>query len=503
MKNFIFILFVLISFNSIAQKQLSEYTIQELDVKKKEAVSSDNMADAAIYKKAIDLRTQIDAAAAAEDYTKAASLKKQLKSLSIGGATNENTSQLEEEIKKAVAAEDYEKASRLKKQLESGGNKTTSNNDASSSSTLPTIEFINQVYFWNKTDNSIRPLEYDTPEMKTQAAGGFGYAQATSFWVIQGIKSDVTLNGSGNISFILKVTPGMNPTDMFRLVKFQILGKRTPSRHMAAFTSSSAAYAGTSTKERRDNDILITYNKIEEGYYEILINGRLVPGEYTFYGLGKMYSFSVSSSYSNYTARASNDNANISSNSNATTSYSKSDIYRENSITWFGLDFSLFNMTFTKKMGKEDEMIKYFDIWQKQYEKEIPTPNMARWMRKTNITTDKDYTESLYRSNLKQNWISFDYNGISYNDIQNHLAKYKTNGNGIGLVLIPEQFNEDRDNYTIEFVWFDMNSKAIIHTQKISGRGHGGITQAGWRNVLVDATRNYIDEFYKREKGFN
>ena len=70
------------------------------------------------------------------------------------------------------------------------------------------------------------------------------------------------------------------------------------------------------------------------------------------------------------------------------------------------------------------------------------------------------------------------------------------------MVLIPEQFNEDRDNYTVEFVWFDVSSKAIIHNQKISGRAHGGATQAGWRDALIDATKNYIDQFYKKEKVF-
>ncbi len=504
MKKFILMFLIFSCTHSFAQKQLSEYTTQELEQKKKEAESANNVSEISLYKKAIEIRTQIDEAVLAEDYSKAATLKKQLKSLSNGdNEDNDKKTKLEEEIKKAIAAEDYEKANKLKKQLERlKTDKTSSSNNETSLISLPAVEFINQVYFWNKTDNSIRQLEYDTPEMKTQAAGGFGYAQATSFWVIQGVKSDVTLNANENTSFILKVSPGMNPVDMFRLVKFQILGKRVPSRHMAAFTSSSAAYAGSSTKERRDNDVPIIYNKIDDGYYEILINGKLLPGEYTFYGLGKMYSFSVNTSFSNNTSRISNENNTASVNLNSSTNYSKSDIYKDNSITWFGLDFSLFNLTFTKKMGREDEMIKYIGIWQKQYEKEIPPSNLARWLRKPAVNSEKDYSESLYRSNLKQNWISFDYHDISYNEIQNHLTKYKTNGNGIGLVLIPEQFNEDRDNYTVEFVWFDVSSKAIIHNQKISGRAHGGVTQAGWRDALIDATRNYIDQFYKKEKVF-
>ncbi len=70
----------------------------------------------------------------------------------------------------------------------------------------------------------------------------------------------------------------------------------------------------------------------------------------------------------------------------------------------------------------------------------------------------------------------------------------------MGLVLFPELFNEDRDNYTVEFVWFDIETKAVVHTQKISGRGHGGATLAGWGDALTQATKTYIDQYYKKEK---
>ncbi len=498
MKNYVFILIAFLCVNSsFAQKQIADYSLQELDQLKKDAVSADKMNDAAVYKKAIDLKTKLEVALLAENYTEAASIKEQLKTLSLGA---NDTSKLENDIKKAVAAEDYTKAALLKKQLDNLKNNKVESNTTSESQ-IPTLEFINQVYFWNKADHSVKNLEYDTPQMQTTAAGGFGYAQATSFWVVSGTRSDVTINPNESTSFILKVTPGQNPTDMFRLVRFQILGKKNPSRHMAAVTVSSAAYAGSSTKERRDNDVMISYNKIDEGYYEIIVNGQLSPGEYTFYGLGKMYSFSVNTAYSNNnTSRVTNESAN--SNVNSTTNYSKSSIYGENNMTWFGIDFSLFNYTFTKKMGREDDLQKNMNNWIIKYDHEINESNLKRWLHKPGFVTDKDYSENLYHTHLKKNWISYDYNDVSQNAIQNHLNYYKSNTKGIGLVVLPEHFNEDRNNYTIEFVWFDTETKAIISTQKISGRGSGGATLNGWIDVLIEATKTYIDQYYKKEKAY-
>ncbi|MBP7809006.1 MAG: UvrB/UvrC motif-containing protein [Bacteroidia bacterium] len=349
-KSFVLII-LFISIQSFSQKQIVDYTLPELEQKKKEAVEKDNMSDAAVYKNAISLRTQLDAAKNAEDFEKAASLKEQLKKLKVNSNTNQNADKikkLEDEIKVAVAAEDYAKASALKKELSvlKGDNSTaksgtsdgntekikkletdidkavavedyakasalkkelnalkggsSSANEKSSTtevntsgSSVPAIEFVHQVYYWDKGNNSIKALEYDTPEMKTATSGGFGYAKATSFWVIQGPTSDVVLSSSKNNSFLVRIGEGSNPVDLFRLVRFEIKGKNNPGRHMAGFTSTSAAFAGGSTSERHDNDVPINFNKVKDGYYEIVVSGSMVPGEYTFYGLGKMYSFSL------------------------------------------------------------------------------------------------------------------------------------------------------------------------------------------------------------------
>lgn len=180
--------------------------------------------------------------------------------------------------------------------------------------------------------------------------------------------------------------------------------------------------------------------------------------------------------------------------------YTKADIYKESNITWFGLDFSLFNLVYSKKTERDGELRGRISSLQKRYEKEIPQAKLCGWFSKTNLSSDKEYSESLYNIHLKQNWISNDYHDISSNEIQEHLKKYKSNGKGIGLVLIPEIFNEDKAKYTVEFVWFDIETKVIVHTQKISGRGKGGLAMASWDDALLEATKIYVDKYYKKEK---
>ena len=57
---------------------MSEYSIEELNQEKTEAAKVEDYAKAAIYKKAADLKTQLDEAVVAEDYDSAANLKAEL-----------------------------------------------------------------------------------------------------------------------------------------------------------------------------------------------------------------------------------------------------------------------------------------------------------------------------------------------------------------------------------------------------------------------------------------
>ncbi len=495
----ILLMFILsLSVRSFAQKSLADYSIPELEQKKKEAVAKDNMSDASVYKKAITLRTEINAAKKAEDFTKAASLKEELSALKVTGSTDNSAKikKLEADLKQALAVEDYQKASSLKKEIEAlKTNKPADTKTTKSSATaaIPSIEFVNQIYIWNKSTGVVSPLESGTPEVKTSTNVGFGYAQSTSFWVIPGTKSDVSLNSNGNTSFILKVSAGSNPVDLFRLVRFQILGKGNPGRYMAAYTATSAAYSATSSGERKDNDVEISYNKLNDDHYEVIIADKIGAGEYTFFGLGKMYSFSSQQVFSN---NPSNENR---STGPATTNYTKADIYRESNITWFGLDFSFFNLTYSEKTGREDEIRAHIGSLQRKYEKEMPSTALGELFGKS-FSEDKAYSETLYRIYMKQFWISGNVHDVSVGEIQDHLKNYRSNGKGIGLVLLPESHSEDETTYNVEFVWFDIESKAVIHTQKISGKGKGGVVMDGWIKSFLQGTKTYVDKFYKKEK---
>lgn len=520
MKRIIVLALFIISSNFLFSQNAGDLTLSELETKLKEAQSSKNKTDEDYYSKAISLRKRIDLAVKSEEYETANKLKLELKNLSKGGNTSERA-KLEDDLKKAIDTEDYAKAAEIKKKL--NGESTGASKGESYDASVPDVEFVNQVYLWDRNDGSIKLLEYDTPEMKTQVAVGYGYSQSSTYWAIPGIKSDFIISSMENKSFILRTPDGVNPNESFRLVQFKILGKRDPCRHMAAYVTSSGAWVGTHTNEKREGDVSFTYRKLKDNYYEVVLNQGMSAGEYTFYGNSKMFSFSLTGSVNatakknqstNYNSSNGDPNPmsagrnNSSGNSgnsggNASTSYTKKDIYSIPSVTFMGLDVSMLTYISYNKVGMDAKYTKDLDVLIKNYNNEMNTNRVRMWFGKKNAIIDKSMANG-YSQYLKPNWISNQTQFITVDMIQQHLLNYKTTGQGIGLVVIPEMFNEITKMSNIYFVWFDTDTKAIVHTQQTFARPGGGVTIAGiWDAALIEATKNYVDQYYKKEKRYN
>ena len=181
--------------------------------------------------------------------------------------------------------------------------------------------------------------------------------------------------------------------------------------------------------------------------------------------------------------------------------YSESDIYTDDFDTyWMGLDFSLFKLTDVKLLGRDDEMLKYIAAWQKTFIIEIPIHTLQRWFWKRNF---KDYRltgEALYNEHLSSVWISSESNTINEENIAVHLKNYPLKTSGIGFVFMVENLNKINKVMSGHFVWFNMTSREIIHSERVSGRPSPGGMSTYWGKSFIPATKLYVDYFYKKER---
>lgn len=447
-----------------AQKTLVDYSLSELDQAKKKAAMNEDYAGAAKFKKAYELRVALDQAVQNEEYAKAADLKKQIQALEGGAA--------------AAAASTSPKGESYSSS--SGTGSSTYNGS------FPTVDYTNTVMLWDKASNTAKNLEYGQPEMVTKAGGFAFYASATSFWKLSGSSSSVKVKEGD--SFIVRVSPGMNPQELFKLVNFDLIGDGYKERYLPTFTSSTAAVpfsASTNTTQNTKNYRDIEYVKLSDEYYEILVKGVLLSGEYAFYGLNKMYAFSSEQMFTNSGAEL------------PKTAYSLADIYTIPVVYWYGVDFSLLQYINPRLQDHDASSLSFISTWSAQVKKDLNMGRFQAWLRKSHLNDESNLVSEYYRAVLEEgDWIGSNEQVLSIEKMQEQIELYPPSGSGLGLAYMPENINQQSGRMSGYFVWFDRETKAIVDTQRVEGRGS---SEENWGKYFEELFTNYIDYDYKKE----
>lgn len=296
LKTFVFILFTQFAFT---QGSVNQARIKAIDIEIQAALKKEDYAKAADLKREKELRAEMQKALTIEDYAKAAQLKAQIEGGSSSLNDNsEEISRLEKEMQLAVNKEDYKKAGEIKRKieaLESGGTvssststQTTSSFSANTTSGVPSIDFVNQIYLWNK-DGSLSSLEKAEGKLTT-SGGGYMVSSATSSYILPGTASNVRVNQNES-RFVVKIYKGIDPSATFKFLKFDIRGRRSPSRFADQYKSTSAMYH-SETGAVTDQYIEVNYKQITDEIYEIEIP-HLEPGEYSFVYINKFFAFGI------------------------------------------------------------------------------------------------------------------------------------------------------------------------------------------------------------------
>lgn len=141
-------------------------------------------------------------------------------------------------------------------------------------------EFNNKPAYKNSKTNRFTDLEKASYNTMAKASGLF---KAEGGFFLPGISSPIKIAKQEQLQFIVKVTPGTDPTSIFDLAKFDI---RKDNR---VYITTKAKATSTSTSTQK---IMYDVKKIKEGYYLLTAN-NLPKGEYFFGASDFMYAFSV------------------------------------------------------------------------------------------------------------------------------------------------------------------------------------------------------------------
>jgi hypothetical protein len=169
-------------------------------------------------------------------------------------------------------------------------------------------------------------------------------------------------------------------------------------------------------------------------------------------------------------------------------------IYNNDTVVWFGSDFSLFRLSNQKKFGQEERVHPFIYAWIEYYKASISNVKIANWISAKKVFNDKTFTDESYKNFLPKQFIVNEKHVISKSDIETHLKEYSSEHKGVGLVFIIECLHKsDPSMVQGYFVWFDIESKKILHIFDVEG---GATTFRLVKLVIIDD-----DKMPKRGKG--
>jgi hypothetical protein len=142
----------------------------------------------------------------------------------------------------------------------------------------------------------------------------------------------------------------------------------------------------------------------------------------------------------------------------------KEEVVNAKSVVYYGLDFSRIILTDPNKFGEDQDLRKFFPAWINDFHKEIiPGIHIKRWLRKGD-NFDTELTDVQERFKLvPSSWISLDKNSFGIDTLQKIINSYKLKRNeGIGFVIVLENFNKIEEYLTAYFTFFDIHTKEVL-----------------------------------------
>jgi hypothetical protein len=179
-------------------------------------------------------------------------------------------------------------------------------------------------------------------------------------------------------------------------------------------------------------------------------------------------------------------------------------VFSANEIVWFGVDFSKakFVGAFDQGMGAgpatgSDMKNKYAPAWNDLIAKEQPKFDIKKALHKDNVIYDLKTINEINKSMDAEACMVYNEGKIDPNEIPAMVKKYNADvkKDGIGLTFIVENFNKNTQMADVYVTFFDIASKKLLFTEKVSGKAMG----VGIRNYWAGAIKDILKQIDERE----
>lgn len=195
----------------------------------------------------------------------------------------------------------------------------------------------------------------------------------------------------------------------------------------------------------------------------------------------------------------------------AQTRYTAKDLFKENTIVWYGIDYSKSKFVGSFAQFKDAGTVdgnslkaKYFPGWNNLVVKEREKYDIAKFFKKESAYNDLGPVEKANaETDADKIMDSNDYT-LPESELNGIVAKYKGGDKkeGLGVVFITESYNRAAEFATYYVVVFDIASKDILISEKFKQEPGGFGIKNYWASTILKTLEDVSDKYSKWKKTY-
>ncbi len=177
--------------------------------------------------------------------------------------------------------------------------------------------------------------------------------------------------------------------------------------------------------------------------------------------------------------------------------YTPADVFKVDDITWYGLDFS--NIKLVGSEGFTDPYAiknQFFYSWNNLIITEVDKYDLASFFHKSSVENDLSIVKE---RNMLPDPDELVINTNYYfgeDQVKKIISEYDITGKeGIGLVFIMESFNKTEELGNMWVTFFDIETKEVLLSNKMSGKVGG----FGFRNYWAKSIYSVMKSIEKKK----
>jgi hypothetical protein len=189
----------------------------------------------------------------------------------------------------------------------------------------------------------------------------------------------------------------------------------------------------------------------------------------------------------------------------ASAQFTAKDVFIEDEIVWYGLDFSKAKMIgkFDRSSGK-DVNAKLIPAWNSMILDEASKYDFKAALKKKKVHNDIAMVEKM-NADIDEDdlFTSHEYKFEKPKETVAGMVKNYGTGKrheGIGLVFIVESFNKEEQLATVYVTFFDIGTKAVLFKKKLEGKPGGFGIRNYWLGAIYKIMKDIEKDEYKAWK---